>query len=216
MTYIRGDKPQFDTWELLGNKGWNWANLLPYYKKSENYTIPTATQLAAGATYERHNHGFRGPVHVGHNSELVNSSTAPIVMETWESFSLSHNPDLNGGSVRGFAMGPQTLDVEQDKRWDAATAYYTPVERRRNLKIIQGTVKRITWANGKRKLSKHDEPRVVANGVEYITADGKKKILKARKEVVVSAGAARSPLVLEGSGIGNPRYAAYFKYHSKI
>ena len=52
MTYIRGDKAQFDAWEDLGNPGWNWDAMLPYYKKSELYTVPTDVQIAAGATYK--------------------------------------------------------------------------------------------------------------------------------------------------------------------
>ena len=205
MTYIRGDAAQFDAWESLGNPGWNWASLVPYFKLSEKYHIPSATQLAAGVTYEAVNHGFDGHVHVGYQVGFVNGSFAPPVIGTWGGpLALPHNPDLNGGDVRGFSMGPQTLNPELNVRWDAAKAYLYPVEGRSNLKIIQGTVKRITWAP--RKRSTYGEGRLVADGVEYLTDDGKSHTLRVRKEVVVSAGAVRTPLVLEGSGIGNPRF----------
>jgi choline dehydrogenase len=200
MTYIRGDTAQFDAWESLGNPGWNWATLFPYYKKSEKYTVPSATQLAAGATFEYQNHGFDGHVHVGYPLALVNGSFAPEVIQTWEGMSLPHNPDLNRGDVRGFSMGPQTLDREQNVRWDAARAYYYPVENRNNLKIIKGTVKRVTWAP-----DKHNN-LLVANGVEFLTDDGGSTLLSATKEVIISAGSVRTPLVLESSGIGNPRF----------
>jgi choline dehydrogenase len=206
MTYIRGDIAQFDAWEKLGNKGWNWAALFPYYKKSENYTIPLATQLAAGATYQPQNHGFKGHVHVGYPLALVNGSAAPAVIDTWEGLSLPHNPDLNRGSVRGFGMGPQTLDPQQNIRWDAARAYIYPAQSRTNLKILQGTVKRITWAPKKNRRSSSGGSLLVASGVEYLTADGKTHAVLAKKEVIVSAGSVRSPLVLESSGVGNPRY----------
>jgi choline dehydrogenase len=210
MTYLRGDAAEIDAWEDLGNTGWNWASLLPYYKKSERFKTPTESQVAAGATYERQNHGFDGPVHTGYIPALSNGSFAPIVKQTWESLSLPHNPDLNGGDVRGFAMGPQTLDGESGVRWDSARAYYHPVEGRPNLKILRGTVKRITWTPEKRRRSACAPSRLVADGVEFLTEDGKSNFLGARREVVVSAGAVRTPLVLEGSGIGNPRFEADF------
>ena len=206
MTYIRGDTAQFDAWEDLGNPGWNWANLFPYFKKSEKYTIPSNTQLAAGATFEYQYHGFDGHVHVGYPLALVNGSYAPTVIETWEGLSLPHNPDLNSGNVRGFSMGPQTLDQKLNIRWDAARAYYYPVEERRNLKIIQGTVKRITWAPEKCKGSPCNDNLLVADGVEFLTSDGVVDVVTASKEVVISAGTVRTPLVLESSGIGNPRF----------
>ena len=206
MTYIRGDAPLFDSWEELGNPGWNWASLLPYYKKSEKYTIPNPEQLAAGATYESEYHGFAGHLDTGYVNTLTNGSAAQPVLQTWASFGLPHNPDINRGVVRGYGMGPQTINPALGLRWDSARAYYHPVEGRTNLKILQGTVKRITWTADKGRRRRCDAELVVASGVEYLTADGKTEVLKAKKEVVVSAGAARTPLVLESSGIGNPRF----------
>jgi choline dehydrogenase len=97
-------------------------------------------------------------------------------------------------------MGPQTLDTDLNIRWDAARAYLHPAEHRPNLRVFKGTARRITWARGggKRGLS-------VASGVEVLTDDGKSSVLGANKEVVISAGALRTPLVLEASGIGNPK-----------
>ncbi|SPO06060.1 related to alcohol oxidase [Cephalotrichum gorgonifer] len=204
MTYVRGDSAQFDSWEDLGNPGWNWETLLPYYKKAEKYTIPRVSQLAAGATYEIQYHGFEGHVHTGYPTTLFNTSFAPSVIETWEGLSLIHNPDLNSGSVHGFSIGPQTLDAKEDIRWDAARAYYHPIQARKNIKIIQGTVRRITWASEKRGRGP-TRPAVVASGVEFVTEDGEVETLEVKREVIVSAGAVRSPLVLESSGIGNPR-----------
>lgn len=208
MTYIRADSAEVDAWEHLGNPGWNWEALLPFYKKSENSTIPTASQLAAGATYEREYHGFDGPIRTGYTTALKNGSFGPAITGTWDGLALPHCPDLNAGDVRGYSMGPQTIDPQQALRWDAARAYYYPVEDRPNLKIVQGTAKRITWAEtaeARKRKSCDGGKRLIANGVEYVTDDGKTEVLGVGKEVVVSAGAARTPLVLEGSGIGNPR-----------
>ncbi|KAK3293787.1 glucose oxidase [Chaetomium fimeti] len=200
MTYIRGNVAEFDAWEQLGNPGWNWNSIFHYFKKSEKYTVPTDSQLAAGATFESRYHGFHGPLHVGYIPALENGSFAPVVRDTWAGLSVAHNPDLNSGSVRGYGMGPQTLDTKSNVRWDAARAYLHPAENRPNLKVLKGTVKRITWAAGKSEAG-----LLVADGVEVVTDDGESTVLRAKKEIVVSAGALRTPLVLEGSGIGNPR-----------
>lgn len=206
MTYIRGNKAEFDAWEKLGNPGWNWDNLFPYFKKSENYTLPTETQLAAGATYQTKNHGFDGPLHVGYTAALRNGSFAPRILAAWESMSLAHNPDLNSGHVHGFGMGPQTLDREADVRFDSARAYYHPVEHRANLRIVRGTVSRILWAP--RDGKGDTDSSLFAKGVQYEDAHGAMQTMLVTKEVIVSAGGVRSPLVLEASGIGNPRFVA--------
>lgn len=199
MTYIRGNKAEFDVWETLGNTGWNWDSLFAYYKKSENYTVPTGSQLAAGATYQRQNHGFEGLLHVGYTPALENGSYAPLVIDTWATVGVAHNPDLNRGNVHGFGMGPQTLDPALNVRWDSATAYLHPVEGRSNLQVLRGTVKRITWTD------KADNGKLVASGVEVVDEDGESTILGAKKEIVLSAGSLRSPPILEASGVGNSR-----------
>ncbi|KAK3903788.1 putative GMC oxidoreductase [Staphylotrichum tortipilum] len=200
MTYIRGNVAEFNAWEKLGNPGWNWDSLFPYFKKSEKFTVPTNTELAAGATYQPQYHGFAGSLHVGYIPTLENGSYAPLVIDTWKGLSVAHNPDLNSGNVRGFGMGPQTLDPERNMRWDAARAYYHPAEHRPNLKIIQGTVKRITWAGARSKRG-----NIVAEGVEVLTAGKKPAMLRANREVIISAGSLRTPLVLEASGVGNSK-----------
>ena len=207
MVYIRGNREEIDAWEGLGNFGWNWETLLPYYIKSENFTMPTDTQADAGATYDVQQHGFGGYLHTGYLSSLHNGSFAPAVMNTWEGLAQKHNPDLNSGNVRGFGLGPQTLDAHRGIRWDAARAYYHPIEGRTNLQVLNGAAKRITWAdlNGTLPLP-GTNVTFVASGVEYVEGKGNKtRIIKARREVIVSAGAVRTPLILESSGIGNSR-----------
>ncbi|KAI0481500.1 GMC oxidoreductase [Xylaria cf. heliscus] len=200
MTYVRGDKPQFDAWEGLGNEGWNWDTLYPYYKKAEKFTIPDAAQVAAGAAYVPEAHGESGHVHTGFPFALINGSFHELATETWEELGFPRIDDPNVGSVRGFSVWPQTLDRDQNLRYDAARSYYYAVEDRPNLTLIKGTVKKINWA----KKSAATSAAAVAEGVEYVTPDGKLVELTASKEVILSAGALRSPLILESSGVGNP------------
>lgn len=207
MTYIRSNREEIDVWEQLGNDGWSWDALLPYFKKSEEYIRPNAAQNEAGATYDLENHGIDGPVRVGYRPGLANSSTSPLLLETWNRLSVPLNPDLNGGDVRGVALGPQTVDPETDTRWYSARAYLELARGRPNLKIIQGTVTRITWEEGQHNETRRCQGRLVASGVAFLTVNGEEQTVSATREVIISAGALRSPTILEASGIGSPRSA---------
>ncbi|KAH8647398.1 GMC oxidoreductase [Xylariales sp. PMI_506] len=209
MMYIRGDKAQFDAWEGLGNTGWNWDTLFPYFKKSENFTIPSSAQTVAGASYDPWVHGESGYLKTGFPYELSNGSLYDIALQSWQALGIPHNKDINSGDTRGFIVNPRTADRDADIREDAARAYYEPVESRSNLVIIKGTVKRITWGDG-------SEENLVADGVEYFDANGALVQLKAEKEVILSAGTHRSPLILESSGIGNSRLLTQYGIEVKV
>ncbi|KAF2258401.1 glucose oxidase [Lojkania enalia] len=198
MVYIRGDKAQYDAWEKLGNKGWNWNSVFSYYKLGERFIAPSSAQIEVGATYDASVHGDSGPLDNGFPFIISNGSFYDKARATWESLGLGPITDLNGGDPRGFVAAPQTLDPEAGVREDSARAYYTPAEARTNLKVIKGTVKRITWASGSGK-------QAVATGFEYVSPSGAIIKVGARKEVVISASAYRSPLILEASGVGNPK-----------
>jgi choline dehydrogenase-like flavoprotein len=196
MTYIRAEKAQIDAWETIGNKGWNWANLIPYYKKSEHFDAPTAAQTRAGASYIAVDHGRDGPLKVGYPYGLLNGTLHEQVGQAWGALGIPHNSDVNGGSVRGFTVWQSTVDREANVREDAGRAYYYPVQSRPNLSVfLNTTVNRIVWKDG-------DE--VIAKGVEVTSKNCSVSSLNARKEVILSAGSLRSPALLELSGIGNP------------
>ncbi len=201
---MRGEKAQFDAWEALGNEGWTWDALFPNFILSENFALPTAAQLAAGATHEALYHGERGYLKTGFPYQLQNDSFHEIAQKTSASLGFPLNPDLNGGYTRGYGAYPQTIDRDANVRESSARAYYEPVEARANLQIIKGTVKRITWSNSH---SRRSCKKLIATGVEYFDANGDLVNLTATKEVILSAGSLRSPLILESSGVGNPRCA---------
>lgn len=198
MVYIRGDKAQYDAWEELGNKGWNWDSIFAYDKKGEHFIPPTRAQIAKGATYEKDAHGTDGPLDMGFPFSISNSSYHEKASATWKTLGIETITDLNDGNPHGFDTAPMTLDPRAALREDSSRAYYTPVESRPNLKIIKGTVKRITWSNSHNRAA-------VADGFEYVDPSGKLVAIKAKKEVVLSASAYRTPLILEGSGVGNPK-----------
>lgn len=203
MTYIRGNREEIDIWGQLGNDGWSWDSLFPYFKKSEEYIRPNPAQYAAGGTYKIENHGLEGPIRVGYRPGLKESPSSPLMIETWDRLSVPLSPDLNGGDVRGFALGPQTVDPETDTRWDSARAYLRLIKDRSNLSVIKGEVTHITWQEQNETSDCH--AKQTASGVAYLTADGETKTIEASGEVILSAGAWRSPGILEASGVGNPR-----------
>ncbi|KAI1484407.1 glucose oxidase [Biscogniauxia mediterranea] len=211
MTYIRGDKAEFDAWEALGNEGWNWETLFPYFKQVERFTVPSAAQEAAGATYQPDYHGEGGDIYTGFPSRLINGSLHETVQKSWEALGYPLNEDVNGGDVRGFSVWPQTLNRDANIRDDAARAYYYPVEGRPNLRVINGTVSRIIWVN-----TTTSSADAIAEGVEYITPDGQLVKIDATKEVILSAGALRSPLILERSGVGNTQILNKLGIETKI
>lgn len=200
LYYIRGNKADYDAWEQLGNPGWNWDTLLPYFLRSERFTTPTKAQQEAGMSYDPSYHGKEGPVNTGYIHAVDNGSFYDSARETSEKLGFSLNRDMNGGNNRGFGAYPKTLDREANVRESAARAYYEPIDGRPNLKVIHGTVKRIVFGN-----SAHGE--LVATGLEYTDEKGDLQTVTAKREVILSTGTYVSPLILEASGIGNPRYA---------
>lgn len=196
MTYIRGDKAQFDAWEKLGNPGWNWSLFLRYYKKTERLFWPQPWQVDLGATVRPENHGYDGDLHVGFAPTLQNGSFYHRARTSWESLGQGVNQDVNGGVTGGFDVWPQTLDPQLNRRWDAATAYFWPVAGRPNLHLLNGTATRVVWKAG--------GAAAEAEGVEYVTPGKERRTVCANREVILAAGSLRTPLILERSGVGNP------------
>lgn len=209
MTYTRAQSVQIDAWESVGNKGWNWNNLLPYYKKSEGFQVPTLDQIDNGADYYIRYHGEDGPVKVGWPKAMTNSSILTALDETLSGLGVPYNRDVNDGSMVGLTSHPDTIDRDANIRHDAARAYYWPYEDRSNLKIISNTqANKIIWAEG--SLSE-----AIAIGVEITGVDGV-EVIHASKEVILSAGSLRSPMLLELSGIGNPDILEKFDIPVKV
>lgn len=199
MTYVRADAAEIDAWEALGNKGWNWDTLFQYYKRTERFTPPTTAQEDAGAIFEPQLHGDQGDMHVGFRYALPNGSFPGTVQTTWKSLGYPVNPDVNSGDTRGFDVWPMTIDRESDLRWDSARAYYYPVEGRANLVLFKGTALNMELGESEK------DGLMSATSVRYVDDHNQTVTLNVNKEAILSAGALRTPLLLEMSGIGNPR-----------
>lgn len=200
MAYIRADAAAIDAWEALGAEGWNWNAMWPYYKAVEHLDLPTDWQIEAGAAYKAEYHGESGSLHVGYPLGLANKTTHASVAKTWEKLLISTKADANGGNVAGFTVRPMTIDRDAGVRESAAKAFYYPIESRKNLRLVRGTVSRLRFSEA------FEENRSVC-AVEYIDSEGQARTagITLRGEIVMAAGSLRTPQILEASGIGDPK-----------
>jgi choline dehydrogenase len=184
MFAMRGHPRDYDQWAQMGATGWSFADVLPYFRKSES-------SWRGADPY----HGTDGPVQVRpiDSPHLLHEQ----MMATAVSAGFPVSDDLAGSQPEGFARGEQTVD-RRGRRVSAATAYLKPAAGRRNLEVRAGAqVQRLVF-EGKRCV-----------GVE-IDRGGTAIVLRARREVILSGGAYNSPHLLMLSGVGP---AAHLRQH---
>jgi choline dehydrogenase len=175
MIYIRGHREDYDRWARLGNTGWSFADVLPYFRKAED-------QQRGASEY----HGVRGPLRVS-DHRSVNLLSRAFVAAGLE-LGFPSNTDFNGPEQLGFGMYQVTQ--RYGRRESTATAYLAPARRRPNLVVR-------TAAHATRVLLERGR----AVGVEYVTG-GRKAQARASREVLLCGGAVNSPQLLMLSGIG--------------
>ena len=200
MVYLRAQSSQIDAWEKIGNDGWNWDNLFPYFRKGEQFQVPTHYSFleGTGVAYDPAYHGYTGPLKVGWPQTQLNNGLAQTLNVTYQAMSpaVPYNKDPNGGQMVGYTVFPKTVNTDTNLREDAARAYYYPYQNRTNLNVwLHTNVNKLTWKDGE---------DATAEGVEVTFSNGTTSVVKASREVILAAGALKSPLLLELSGIGNP------------
>jgi len=177
MVYIRGHRSDYDHWAALGNTGWSYADVLPYFKRSEN-----------NADFDGEYHGKSGPLRV--NRLRTDNPVQKTFLQAAQEAQFRIRDDFNAEDHEG--LGVYQVTQENGERWSAARAYVHPhMGKRANLRVetlAQAT--RILF-EGKR-----------AVGVEYVQGK-EKKTIRARREVILSSGAFQSPQLLLLSGVGN-------------
>lgn len=176
MIYVRGHPCDYDQWAKLGNPGWSFSDLLPYFKKGENYE--------AGASEY---HGTGGLLNVA--SLRYRNPLSRAFVEAGVEIGLLRTDDFNGSDPQG--VGFYHVTQKNGQRHSAATAYLEPCRHRKNLSVSTGAqVTRVLF----------EGTRVV--GVEYVSDDGKIARVKTAREVILCGGAVNSPQLLMLSGIG--------------
>lgn len=175
MVYIRGHAFDYDQWASLGATGWSYADVLPWFKRSEG-------NERGGDDY----HGADGPLNV--MDQRWPNVTSRRFVESAGALQLPRTPDFNGANQEGFGLYQVTQ--KGGERWSAARAYVEPLRGRANFDIRTGAlVERILIEDGR------------ATGV-VIRRGNASETLRARSGVILSAGAFGSPQILMLSGIG--------------
>lgn len=177
LLYVRGQSQDYDGWAQMGCTGWGWEDVLPYFKRSENWEGADASGLR----------GTDGPLSVQH------SRLKRDIVDTWVDAAVQagyrHNPDYNGADQEG--VGHFQLTMKGGRRCSSAAAYLAPHRDRTNLHIL-------TDIQTEKVL--FEDMRAVGVAAQQ---KGKQITLKARCEVILSAGAIGSPQILMLSGIGD-------------
>jgi choline dehydrogenase-like flavoprotein len=177
MVYNRGHYGDYDDWAALGNRGWSYREVLPYFKRSENNETFRSSPF----------HGVGGPMNVRDLDEYN-----PLIarfLDATDSLQLPRCADYNGLEPEGF--GTRQATIRNGRRESEATAFLAPVKDRANLTVMtDALVRRVLIEDGR------------AVGAE-IESDGAVRRLDAHQEVIVAGGSYMSPAILMRSGIGD-------------
>ena len=187
LLYIRGQKQDYDHWAALGNHGWAWSDVLPYFIKSEDQERGAMPFHGIGGAQKVSDISLRRPV-----------TTAFI--EAAKQAGIPYTEDFNGADQEG--VGYFQLTTHKGMRWSTAKGFLRPAMKRKNLTVIANAhTSKVLFENNK------------ACGVEYLLADTVKhaqkpahkpeiKIARCNREVILCGGAIGSPQILQLSGIG--------------
>jgi choline dehydrogenase len=181
MVYVRGQPHDFDDWKALGNQGWGWDDVLPYFKKSEDFD------------WHSSHHGRGGPQHVTDISPFAHPVCHSFI-EAAQALGYPASSDFNGSNPEG--VGYYQINTRGGWRASTANAFLHPARKRKALTLR-------THAHATRILFEQKR----ATGVAY-TRKGKNFEAKVRREVILSGGAINSPQLLMLSGVGD---AAHLK-----
>ncbi|SIQ82502.1 MULTISPECIES: choline dehydrogenase [Acidiphilium] len=175
LVYIRGNPLDFDRWEEMGARGWAYRNVLPYFKRAE-------TRDEGGDAWR----GGEGPLHTKYGP--LRNPLYQAFIEAGRQAGYPVTEDVNGYQQEGF--GRMDMTVHRGRRWSAANAYLRPARGRANLTVESRIlVSRVVFEGSR------------AVGVAYLRR-GQEVVVRARREVVLAAGAINSPKLLKLSGVG--------------
>ena len=176
LLYIRGQEQDYNLWRQLGNVGWSWKDVLPYFIKAEN-------QERGSSEF----HGVNGPLSV--SDQRIKLDILDVFMDAAEEVGIPKVNDFNKGD--NFGCGYFQVTEKNGFRCSTAVGYLNPVKKRKNLKIeVKAHVKCVDFENTK------------AIGVSYWKNNELKKI-KANKEIILCAGSIGTPQILQVSGVGD-------------
>lgn len=184
MVYTRGHKDDYNEWEQMGAKGWNFQSVLPYFKKSEHYN-----EYDGDLNY----HGYGGPLNI-QKADYV-TPIAHTIMKAGEELGYGI-VDYNGEYQTGFGFVQST--IKNGHRCSTASAFLHPVRDRKNLYVATGMTVHSIQLEDERATG----VLVVPTELSDRYTPGMERLIIAEKEVILSAGVIESPKILMLSGIG--------------
>lgn len=184
MVYVRGHARDYDHWAESGAQGWAYADVLPYFKRMENWH-------SGGHGGDKTWRGRKGPLHVTRGPR-INPLTRAFV-KAGKQAGYPVTGDYNGAQQEGF--GPFDATIWKGRRWSAANAYLRPALKRPNCTLIRAFARKIVIKDGR------------AVGVE-VERGGNVEVISANAEVIVAASSLNSPKLLMLSGIGPAAHLA--------
>lgn len=177
MIYMRGQAADYDGWRQAGNAGWGWDDVLPYFLKSEDNYRGRSDMHGAGGEWRVERQRLSWPV-------------LDAFRDAAEELGIPKTDDFNCGDNEG--SGYFEVNQRGGLRWNTTKAFLRPAMKRPNLRVLTGAETERLQFEGRR-----------ATGVRF-RSNGKMHEARARREVILSAGAINSPKILELSGIGRP------------
>ena len=184
MIYVRGHARDFDHWAESGAHGWSYADVLPYFKRMENWH-------SGGHGGDKAWRGNKGPLHISRG--LRKNPLTQAFVKAGQQAGYPVTDDYNGRQQEGF--GPYDATIWKGRRWSAANAYLRPALKRPNCTLTRAFARKIVIEDGR------------AVGVE-VTRKGKTEVIRANIEVIVAASSLNSPKLLMLSGIGPAAHLA--------
>lgn len=182
MAYVRGNRYDYDTWSKLGNNGWSYEDVLPYFIRSEHHDDYYLV--------DRGYHGKHGLLNVTFPNKFI-TPLAKAFVEASQEVGIPYNADYNGEKQCGVSLFQFT--IKDGKRHSAATAFLKPAMSRDNLTVMTRTMVNKILVEGDR-----------ATGIQIVEGKNRFKTINASKEVILASGAFNSPKILMLSGIGDP------------
>jgi choline dehydrogenase len=174
MIYMRGQAADYDGWRQAGNVGWGWEDVLPFFRKSENYHGGSDALHGSGGEWRVERQRLSWPI--------LDAFRAAA-----EELGIARTDDFNGGTNEG--SGYFEVNQKEGMRWNTSKAFLRGISRRKNLRIVTGAETETLDFDGRR-----------VTGVVFRRADGLHRV--AARETILAAGAINSPKILELSGVG--------------
>lgn len=178
MVYVRGHAKDYDHWVEMGATGWSYADVLPYFRRMENWHGPEPSSYR----------GTDGPLHISRGPR--DNPLFDAFIEAGRQAGYPVTQDYNGAAQEGF--GPMEATIWKGRRWSAANAYLRPAKKTGRLEVVRGLASRVVF-DGKR-----------ATGVEL----DDRRVIPARREVIIAASTINTPKLLMLSGIGPAEHLA--------